>query len=215
MSTYSNDFIERLCFHFYDDYDQLQEHFRTPEINRIMRLRELDREIMHNPGRPDKERVKWLKHKFAICDRQAYMDLQDLRIVAGVPTTYNKEYDRLEMMQLLRERISAAAAKEDDNAVARLMKEYNVMARFGKDEPLKIDPSLAPMTVEPTSDPTVLGLPPLSENEEEMKKRIRLKYDKDYAKDVEYEEIKIEPKDPFLASPLRAEKTYSPPTKEY
>ena len=48
-----------------------------------------------------------------------------------------------------------------------------------------------------------------------MKKRIRLKYDKEYAKDVEYEEVKIEPNDPFLASPLRVEKKHFHPLEEH
>lgn len=210
MSTLRNDFIERLCYHFYDDYEDLREHFRQPEIDRILRLRELDREVMQNPARPDKERVQWLRHKFSISDRQAYIDLQDLRIVAGIPTTYNKEYDRFEMMQLLRERITAAVQRDDDTAVAKLMKEYNVMARFGKDEPQKVDTGMTPMSVEPTNNIEVLGLPPLSEDEEELKKRLRLKYDKDAAMDIEYEEIPCKGKDPFNSSPLRIEKMKIP-----
>lgn len=206
MSTLKDDFLERLCFHFYDDEEELPKLFRAPEITRIMRLRELDREIMRNPGRSDKERVVWLKNKFGIKDRQGYIDLQDLRIVVGIPQTYNKEYDRLEMMQLLRERISAAAAREDDTSVAKLVKEYNTMARFGKDEPLKVDPNLAPMSVEPTSDIKVLGLPELPEDEDLIKDRLRRKYDKDYATEIEYEEVKPEISDPVEAVPLYMDK---------
>lgn len=205
MSKFSNDFLERLCFHFYDDYEELSKTFRGPEITRIMRLRELDREIMKNPGKPDKDRAQWLMLKFDISYRQAYMDMQDLRVVVGIPNTYNKEYDRLEMMQLLRARIHAAIERDDDSAVAKLMKEYNVMARFGKDEPPKIDPHMAPLSAEPTSDVSVLGLPPI-DNEEALKLRLRLKYDREYAKDVEYEEIKPIQMDLFDSSPMRAEK---------
>lgn len=205
MSKLSHTFLDRLCFHFYDDYDDLKENFRPSEINRIMRLRELDREIMRNPGRPDKDRAQWLKLKYSVSERQAYIDIQDLRIVVGIPESYNKDYDRMEMMQLLRERIHAAIEREDDNAVAKLMKEYNVMARFGKDEPPRIDPHMAPLSAVPTSDVSVLGLPPI-ENEEALKLRIRQKYDREYAKDVEYEEIKPMQMDLFEDTPMRAER---------
>lgn len=44
-------FQERLCLHFYDNEDDLQQHFSSLEIGRLMRLRDLDREVLRNPMR--------------------------------------------------------------------------------------------------------------------------------------------------------------------
>ena len=68
-------FQEKICLHFWDNEDELKENFSAPEITRLMRLRDLDREVLLNPTRPSSYYVSWLRSKYRIGERQAQYDL--------------------------------------------------------------------------------------------------------------------------------------------
>lgn len=200
-------FLERLCTHFYDNEDELPNNFNVLEVERILRLRELDRHIVRNPMREDKEHVDWLISRYKIKERQAYYDLRDLKDAIGIAFSFNKESERRELTQGLRRNMAIAEEKGDFSAYARLAKIYKDIGRLDKDDPERVNPNLAPMSIAPTDDVTVLGLPALEEDEEAIKLRLRAKFDKQFAQEVEFEDVRPEPeKDPMELSFMRIDK---------
>lgn len=198
-------FLDKLTLYFHKDIDTLRENFAEREINRILRMRDLYKEILRNPMEPDHQRKRWLMEKYHIQERQALYDIADLRAVVGPSLKFDKEFERYEMAQGLRDMMVIAKEKNDVKSYASLAKEYNSIMRLSKDDPEKVKKDMIPMSIEPTDDLTILGLKPLKEDEAEMKKRIRDRFNKKAISDANFEDIGVVPIDPFR-KPVEEEK---------
>lgn len=204
-------FQERLCLHFYDGEDELPRHFTPPEISRLMRLRDLDREVLRSPMRPDSDRVQWLRAKYKIGDRQAYYDLADLKIAVGTFSVNNKEYERRELSEGLRRMMRIAEEKGDLAAYARLAKEYKAVNRLDKDDPAPVDTTMIPLSARPTMDAKALNEKWTDERLAQLKKEAEKLWGKRLAEDVDYEDVPpASPADPFDRSHLDIEKNNPP-----
>lgn len=206
MSASSNSFLERLCSHFYDNEDELKQFFNEAEAARIIRLRELDREILKNPMEPDFVRVQWLKHRYGIKERQAYYDLADLRVAVGTVSSLNKEFARRELSQGLIEMMKVAKDKQDLAAYARLAKEYKAVNRLDKDDPEPVDTKMVPISARPTMDARMLNEKYTEETIASMMAEAKRLYGKRLAEDTDYEDVPTGQKDPFELSKMEIEK---------
>ena len=131
-------FLDKLTLYFHKDIDTLRENFAEREINRILRMRDLYKEILRNPMEPDHQRKRWLMEKYHIQERQALYDIADLRAVVGPSLKFDKEFERYEMAQGLRDMMVIAKEKNDVKSYASLAKEYNSIMRLSKDDPEKV-----------------------------------------------------------------------------
>ncbi|MCD8176733.1 MAG: hypothetical protein LUE98_04635 [Tannerellaceae bacterium] len=199
-------FLERLVIHFFDDEKDLEKIFAKHEVKRILRMRDLHNERMKNPLRSDSERVKWLMAHHQIGERQAHYDLADLRVITGA-TRINKEDLRYEIIQGLRKKISEN--EENPDVYAKLVAQLIKVARLEKDEAEPIDyDRIYPAPIVPTSDVSVLGLPPADEG---LREKLRIKYGKykkeyDPPQDTDYEILP--PADPISDTPLKIDRTH-------
>ncbi len=205
MKANEKSFLEKLCLHFHDDIEVLKEVFRPKEVERIIRIRALYKEILCHPMEPDYKRTRWLMERFGIQERQAYYDLADLRVAVGPSLSFDKNFERHELAQGIREMMSVAMKKEDTKSFSALAEKLDSILRLSKDDAELVKKDLAPMSIEPTNDVTVLGLPPLNEDENLLKDRIRSRFNK-MAKDVEYQEVLKDGTNPFYYTPTRKEK---------
>lgn len=206
MAASSNSFLERLCSHFYDNEEELKQFFNEAEASRIIRLRELDREILRNPMEPDYARVQWLKGRFGIKERQAYYDLADLRVAVGTVSTLNKEFARRELSQGLIEMMKIAKDKQDLAAYARLAKEFKSVNRLDKDDPEPVDTKMVPLSARPTQDAKALNEKYTDDALAAMEAEVKRLYGKRLAEDVDYEDVPAEKKDPFDLSKMAVER---------
>ena len=199
-------FQERLCLHFYDNEDDLQQHFSSLEIGRLMRLRDLDREVLRNPMRPDSDRIRWLRNKYKIGERQAHYDMADLKVAVGAFSVNNKEYERRELSEGLRRMMRLAEDKGDLASYARLAKEYKTVNRLDKDDPEPVDTKMIPLSARPTMDPKYVNDKFTPEVIALMKAEVEKRWGKQLAEDVDYEDIPEDQKDPFSRSQMDIEK---------
>ena len=198
--------IERLSDYFFADEDKCKEIFSQAEYSRLIRLRDLHRQILHFPMWPDRDYMKWLHDVYHIQDRQAQKDVSDLRTVIGNFSSVNKEWERWQLSQMLRRNMKDADEAGDFNAVARLSKNYIVLMQLDKDTPPKLDlDRIYPMPTEPTNDVTVLNLPPV--DEQALISRLRRKYKVPAMENAAYEEVPdAGEEDPFGLSRMEIEK---------
>ena len=108
----------------------LKEVFRPKEVEKILRIRALYKEILCHPMEPDYKRTRWLMERFGIQERQAYYDLADLRVAVGPSLSFDKNFERHELAQGIREMMSVAMKKEDTKSFSALAEKLDSILRL-------------------------------------------------------------------------------------
>lgn len=193
--------------HFYANEEEMQKAFSTTEIPRVLRLRDLNREVLNNPMNPDVDYVRWLRLRYKIAERQAYYDLADLRVAVGTFSSLNKEFERRVLSEGLKKNMAVAEKKGDLAAYARLAKEYKSINRLDKDDPQPIDTNLVPLSARPQMDEKYLSAK-FEDPEfiEKMKKDATRLWGKRLAEEADYEEMPLPQTDAFDRSQMDIEK---------
>jgi hypothetical protein len=171
--------------------DELREQL-VPEdtIQRIERLRELSSYWRSYPSTSPKELVTRCMQIFKVGKSQAYDDIHILKILIGNLEATTKEFARWRVNQMIEEDRVAARRDGDWRAVASMQKNYILNNQTDKpDTPDMAFDKIVPLQIEPTDDPSVLGIKAL--------KNLRARRDKlikQFSKDDEYAEYtEVEP----------------------
>ena len=165
--------------------DELREQL-VPEdtIQRIERLRELSSYWRSYPSTSPKELVTRCMQLFKVGKSQAYDDIHILKILIGNLEATTKEFARWRVNQMIEEDRQAARRDGDWRAVASMQKNYILNNQTDKpDTPDMAFDKIVPLQIEPTDDPSVLGI--------KAPKNLRARRDKlikQFSKDDEYAE---------------------------
>jgi hypothetical protein len=173
----------------FKDFDE-QKHLNLSEQKQLMRFRAAFTMSLENPSIPDTVLRDYLIEEFGISTTQAYADIGNVRILLGNVRNAGKEWVRYLVNETLKKAIEDARALGSKGIVLAIMAadklgKYNRLDR--EDAETLPWEEIVPVPIEPTSDPTVLGIKPL-ENKEEV---IRNMYEK-YKGEIEIEDIGYE-----------------------
>ena len=153
-------------------------------IMRVERLRELSSYWRSYPSTSPKELVNRCMQLFHVEKSQAYDDIHLLKVLIGNLETTTKEFARWRVNQMIEEDRTAARRDGDWRAVASMQKNYILNNQTDKpDTPDMAFDKIVPLQIEPTDDPSVLGI--------KAPKNLRARRDKlirQYSKDDEYAE---------------------------
>lgn len=153
-------------------------------IRRVERLRELSSYWRSYPSTSPKELVSRCMQLFHVGKSQAYDDIHLLKILIGNLEATTKEFARWRVNQMIEEDRQAARRDGDWRAVASMQKNYILNNQTDKpDTPDMAFDRIVPLQIEPTDDPSVLGI--------KAPKNLRARRDKlikQYSKDDEYVE---------------------------
>ena len=172
--------------------DELRE-LLVPEdtIQRIERLRELSSYWRSYPSTSPKELVTRCMQLFKVGKSQAYDDIHILKILIGNLEATTKEFARWRVNQMIEEDRTAARRDGDWRAVASMQKNYILNNQTDKpDTPDMAFDKIVPLQLEPTDDPSVLGI--------KVPKNLRAKRDKyikQFSRDDEYTSYEEVPTD--------------------
>ncbi len=142
------------------DSEQLRRDL-VPEdtIQRVERLRELSAYWRSYPSTSAKELVTRCEQLFRVGKSQAYDDIHILKILIGNLEATTKEFARWRVNQMIEEDRLAARRDGDWRAVASMQKNYIINNQTDKeDTPDKAFERIVPLVLEPTDDPSVLGI---------------------------------------------------------
>jgi len=165
--------------------DELRQQL-VPEdtIQRIERLRELSSYWRSYPSTSPKELVTRCMQLFKVGKSQAYDDIHILKVLIGNLEATTKEFARWRVNQMIEEDRTAARRDGDWRAVASMQKNYILNNQTDKpDTPDMAFEKIVPLQLEPTDDPSVLGI--------KTPKNLRARRDKlikQFSKDDEYAE---------------------------
>ena len=153
-------------------------------IMRVERLRELSSYWRSYPSTSPKELVTRCMQLFHVGKSQAYDDIHLLKILIGNLEATTKEFARWRVNQMIEEDRAAARRDGDWRAVASMQKNYILNNQTDKpDTPDMAFDKIVPLQLEPTDDPSVLGI--------KAPKNLRARRDKlikQFSKDDEYTE---------------------------
>ena len=153
-------------------------------IMRVERLRELSSYWRSYPSTSPKELVTRCMQLFHVGKSQAYDDIHLLKILIGNLEATTKEFARWRVNQMIEEDRQAARRDGDWRAVASMQKNYILNNQTDKpDTPDMAFDKIVPIQLEPTDDPSVLGI--------KAPKNLRARRDKltkQFSKDDEYTE---------------------------
>lgn len=167
------------------DSSELRQQLVPEEtIMRVERLRELSSYWRSYPSTSPKELVSRCMQLFHVGKSQAYDDIHLLKILIGNLEATTKEFARWRVNQMIEEDRQAARRDGDWRAVASMQKNYILNNQTDKpDTPDMAFDRIVPLQIEPTDDPSVLGI--------KAPKNLRARRDKlikQYSKDDEYAE---------------------------
>ena len=160
-------------------------------IMRVERLRELSSYWRSYPSTSPKELVARGMQIFKVGKSQAYDDIHILKIHIGNLEATTKEFARWRVNQMIEEDRTAARRDGNWRAVASMQKNYILNNQTDKpDTPDMAFDKIVPLQLEPTDDPSVLGI--------KAPKNLRARRDKlirQFSKDDEYAEYTEVPAD--------------------
>jgi len=167
----------------------------TPvEVQQLRRYRFAFTMLLDNPSLPDNLLKDHLIAEYDISESQAYRDLSNMKVILPNIKNAGKEWIRYIVNEELKEAIGEAKAsnklKERILAVAALAK-YNRLDQLDEEE-MPWD-EIIPVPIEPTNDPTVLGVKPLENRDEEVKRLIDKYRGEIEIEDIEYQDLNDEP----------------------
>lgn len=167
-----------------DSTDLREQHVPDAVILRVERLRELSAYWRSYPSTSPKELVNRCMQLFKVAQSQAYDDIHLLKILVGNLEATTKEFARWRVNQMIEEDRLAARRDGDWRAVASMQKNYILNNQTDKpDTPDMAFDKIVPLQIEPTDDPSVLGI--------KAPKNLRARRDKlikQFSKDDEYAE---------------------------
>jgi len=169
----------------FEDLDE--EIFLTPaEIQQLKRIRAVFSISLENPSTPDTNLRDFLISEFRISQTQAYRDIGNMRVLLPNVQQAAKEWHRYLVNEELKQVIEQCKMLGADYIKDRIqaLSIYGKYNKLNKEDALQYPwEDIKPQSIEPTGDVSILGVKPLANKEEEIKKM----YNK-YKGDIEIED---------------------------
>jgi len=176
------------------DENELQEDPTIPqhEIERVIRIRALYAYWCRYSSKGVRDIVEFDMMQNRIGESQAYDDVHLVQIVMGNLQEASKKFYRWRINQMIEEDRKAAKRDGDHRAVASMQKNLILNNQTDKeDTPDLAFDKIVPLQIEPTDDPTTIGVKKLANLRGTIKK-----YLKKYNAEMEYAEFtEIKPDD--------------------
>ncbi len=187
--------LEKFKDYLFEDIDEIHILMKLPNLslaerNLILRFRFCFTRLLEKPSLQDKKLRDDLMNEFKISESQAYRDIADIKIFLPNYRAAGKEWYRYVVNEELKEAIQDA---KDSDKLRERIEAIKALAKYNKldqeeGEELPWD-KIVPIPIEPTTDPTVLGITPIKDLDNEIKKLIDKYKGEIEIEDIDYQEI--------------------------
>jgi len=173
--------------------DELREQKVNPlMLERLHRIRGLYAFWLQYPNKTKAEVVQQDTALFKVSQSKAYEDVQLVEILLGDIQRMTKDFARWRFNMMNERHIRGAERAKDWRAVASLEKNFIKANQLDKEDTPEIAfDEIVPLQIEPTDDPSVLGIKKVP-NLRERKARLINKYSKEMPEYTDYEEVEDE-----------------------
>lgn len=179
--------------HLFDDVDVMEKHKVSSQmITRIKRIRAIYTTWNDYPLKKDKEMRDRLIKEYGISQSEAYEDIKIIKQLLGDINSSTKAFHRFRANKMFEEAYDQAKIKKNPIAMVMAGDKYAKYNQLDKEDSLEYPwEEIIPQMFLPTSDPTVIGIKPVSNIAERIQK-MKQKYETDI-EDVDYIEIGVNP----------------------
>ncbi len=148
--------------HLFSSLEEMQEkRLAQRTIDRLLRLRDLYTSWRNFPAMSTKEVVERDMRINGVNQREAYDDVKIIKILMGNLEQESKEWQRLVFNRRSEEIYKEAKRMGDYKTAEKANADYAKYNRLNDPDDIKIDPSsIIPANIEPTNDPSVIGVNP-------------------------------------------------------
>lgn len=181
--------LDEYQLHLFSSLEEMQERrLAQRTIDRLLRLRELYTSWRNFPAMSTKEVVQRDMQHHGVNQREAYDDVKIIKILMGNLEQESKEWQRLVFNRRSEEIYNEARRVKDYKTAEKANADYAKYNRLNDPDDIKIDPSaITPVRIEPTTDPTVIGINPPKNWRRKMEK-LKAKW-RTEAQDTDFIEI--------------------------
>lgn len=172
-----------------DDDQLLEQHVNPLMLERLHRIRGLYAFWLQYPNKSTKDIVQQDIDLFKISQSKAYEDVRLVQKLLGDIQAMTKDFARWRFNQMNERHVLMAERDRDHRAIALLEKNFIKANQLDKeDTPDMAFDQIVPLQIEPTDDPTVLGIRRIPDLRGMIRKMIA-KYSKSDIEDAQYVEI--------------------------
>lgn len=176
---------------FRDEKEMVEAHVPPAVMERVLRLRSVFTYWRRFPSLDTREMVKWCMQANSVKERTAYDDIYIVKQLLGAFNKDSMEWHQYFFNQKILEIYKKALAAGDYKSAERALSDYAKYNRLDKDPEKANDyTQIVPELLKPTSNPEVIGIEPMANLREEIRK-----YNQQYGMDVvdaDFEEVTIE-----------------------
>ncbi len=168
-----------------DENELVENNVPQHIIERVIRFRALYTYWCRFSSKSVREMVEYDMAYFKVKDSQAYDDMHCIQILMGNLQETSKKFHRWRVNQMIEEDRKAAKRDGDHRAVASMQKNYILNNMTDKEDTPELSyDKIVPLAIEPTDDPTVIGIKKIPDLRGKIKKML-----KKYNADIEYTEF--------------------------
>jgi hypothetical protein len=177
----------------FDDEPDLSRDLPAAQVSRVLRIRSAYALWLSFPNKRDADIVQFLQTSAGIGKSAAYEDLRIVKNLLGSLNKASKDFYRWKFNRMFEESYTQARNLGDMGAIAKLQANYIKANRIDAEEAEENDwNKIEVQPFSPTTDPTILGIKPLPNVQEKIKK-MREKYWNEDIETVTFEETEYNP----------------------
>jgi len=175
--------------HLYDDADKLA--YLAPQVrDRLLRIRSAYTLMNEFPSKQDREIIQHIMNSSGVERSAAYEDLRIIKDLLGSINRQSKDWHRFKFNNRIDKAYDLAELKNDPGSMVKAMATYGKFNQLDTEDAERTPwDQIVPQQLEPTEDPTVIGINPMP-NFKEKQAAMKKKYE-DQIEDVTYDEIDI------------------------
>lgn len=167
----------------------------------VVRLRDMYNYWLQFPRKKDREIVAELRHRYKIGNSQAYDDLRLIKGLLGNLQEASKQYHRYRFLEMIMESYDLARSLKDTKSMVSAADKYAKYMQLDRDDEHENRYDLIPVQpFEPTDDPTVIGIKPVADIREKIRRK-KAQYWNEDIEDVLPEMVEYNEDDIFHPSP--------------
>ena len=170
----------------------LRDKFPAVAVDRLLRIRAMYNWVLSNPEAKDKEFIDMATSRHGIAKTIAYDDLRIIKTIIPNLTRDSRQYHRWKYNEMILETYAMAKKRKDTKTMERAATSYAKFNSVNVEDEQSVPYDM--IVVQPftaTQDPSVLGIKPIPNIEDKIKKLI----DKYRAESIDIDDIEFEEAD--------------------
>lgn len=172
----------------YTPAENLKEKYPEAIVSKLIRLRDLHQWMLANPESRDRQFVDVVTSRYGVSRRTAYDDLAVIKTLLPELGKSSAEFHRWRFNEMIIDTFQMAKRRKDTRTMERAAASY---ARYNIEPEAKQLPEyekIVPQPFTPVDDPSVLGIKPIPDIREKIKRMIdELSVKSSDIEDIQYE----------------------------